>query len=566
MSIWSRLIRLISDMPAAEARRVAATRLGVVRIFALCCFCAIGLRVGWLAFDISNEAQAYTPSIEQVIRGDILDRNGQVMATTVPVFELYADPNEILDPREAAIKLATVLTDMSEETIYTRLTRKTRYAELAWRLSPKKYADVLRLGVAGIHGRRKLTRAYPNAMAAAHLLGGVNKDGKGIAGIEHNQNALLASGEDLSLSIDLNIQAILREEINSQIELFEAIGGAGIVQDIKTGEIIAMVSLPDYDANHIGYIADDHRFNRAAKGLYELGSTFKVINTAMALESGVYAETDMIDVVSTLRVGRHIIGDYHPEKTNLNVSEVLIVSSNKGSARIADAMGADIQKHYLNQLGLFEKTSLEIPELGAPLLPSRWGRAEVMTISFGHGMSVTPVHLTSAIATTAGSGMLITPTLIKQTAPAEINVQVFSPHTTAKIRAMMRRVVSHPRGTANKADIKGYLVAGKTGTSEKISGNGYDSKANITSFVSVFPAHDPKYVVFTMIDEPKGQKHSYNYATAGWVAVPVAGRIIHRIAPMLGVHPVDENAPEIRQSLMLDLPELEQEGAKHASF
>jgi cell division protein FtsI (penicillin-binding protein 3) len=189
-----------------------------------------------------------------------------------------------------------------------------------------------------------------------------------------------------------------------------------------------------------------------------------------------------------------------------------------------------------------------------------------MTISFGHGISVTPVHLTSAIATTAGSGMLVTPTLIKQAEPAEINVQVFSPQTTAKIRAMMRRVVSHPRGTANKADIKGYIVAGKTGTSEKISGNGYDRKANITSFVSVFPAHDPKYVVFTMIDEPKGQKHSYNYATAGWVAAPVAGRIIHRIAPMLGVHPIDENAPEIRQSLMLDLPELEHEGAKHASF
>ncbi len=190
------------------------------------------------------------------------------MATTVPVFELYADPNEILDPREAgAIKLATVLTDMSEETIYTRLTRKTRYAQLAWRLSPKKYADVLRLGVAGIHGRRKLTRAYPNAIAAAHLLGGVNKDGKGIAGIEYHQDTLLASGENLTLSIDLNIQAIVREEINSQIDLFEAIGGAGIVQDIETGEIIAMVSLPDYDANHIGYIPDDHKFNRATKGL-----------------------------------------------------------------------------------------------------------------------------------------------------------------------------------------------------------------------------------------------------------------------------------------------------------
>jgi cell division protein FtsI (penicillin-binding protein 3) len=266
-------------------------------------------------------------------------------------------------------------------------------------------------------------------------------------------------------------------------------------------------------------------------------------------------------------VGRFPIRDYHPEKMPLNVAEVLIVSSNKGSARIADRLGAELQQEYFKQMGFFKAAPLEIPEIGTPLIPSRWGRAEIMTVSYGHGISITPVHLTSAVATTVGSGVVISPTLIKRTAPNDFDVQLFSPDTSAQIRAMMRRVVSHPRGTANFADIDGYAVAGKTGTSEKTNGNGYNKKANITSFVSVFPAHDPKYVVFAMIDEPKPQKHSANYATAGWVAAPVGGRIIQRIAPLLGVHPVDENSPEIRRSLMLELPELnKEEEAKHASF
>jgi len=567
MSILSRFIRLVRDMPAAEARRVAANRLGFVRLVAAACFLAVGARVLILAADVNAEAKFYTPTFEQVIRGNIQDRNGQMMATTLPAFELYANPREILDPYEAAAALSSVLTDMSEEQIFSRLTRKSSYSELAWRLSPKKYADVLRLGIAGIHGRRKLVRVYPNAEAAAHLLGGVDKDGKGIAGIEYSKNDDLAAGKDLTLSIDLNIQAILRQELSAQIDLFEAIGGAGIVQDIETGEIIAMVSLPDFDANHFRHASDNQRFNRAATGVYELGSTFKIFNTAIALESGQFQASDVIDVVSPLRVGRFSIRDYHPEKTPLNVAEVLIVSSNKGSARIADRLGAEMQKEYFEQMGFFKAAPLEIPEIGAPLIPSRWGRAEIMTMSYGHGISVTPVHLTSAVATTVGSGMVISPTLIKRTTPNDFDVQLFSPDTSAQIRAMMRRVVSHPRGTANFADIDGYAVAGKTGTSEKTSGNGYNKKANITSFVSVFPAHDPKYVVFAMIDEPKPQKHSFYYATAGWVAAPVGGRIIERIAPMLGVHPVDENSPEIRRSLMLELPELnKEEEAKHVSF
>lgn len=567
MSLSQRIIQFIGHVPTAEAREVGAARLGVVMILAAACFFAVGARVTMLAFDHSTEAEI-APTIlgAKPVRGDILDRNNEVIATTVPAFELYADPAEILDPREAASALASVLTDISKDTLHGKLTRNTRYVQLAWRLSPKKYAEVLRLGIAGIHGKRSLTRVYPNTDAAAHLIGGVNKDNDGIAGIEHSMNQQLAAGQDIQLSLDLRVQAILRHEMTQQIKLFEAIGGAAIVQNIDSGEILAMVSLPDYNANHFRQTGEDNLFNRATKGVYELGSTFKPLNTAIALESGQFSARDIIDVVSPLRVGRFSIRDFHPERIPLNLAEVLIVSSNKGSARIAAEVGAERLRGFFDELGLFEKTPIEILETGAPLIPRRWGQAEVMTMSYGHGISVTPLHLASAIATATGNGLKIEPTLLRKDAPREFDIRVFSPETVRQVRAMMRRVVSHPRGTGNLAETPGYLVAGKTGTAEKIAKGGYNRKANITTFVGVFPAHQPRYVVLTMVDEPKPQKHSHGYATAGWVAAPVAGRIIHRIAPLLGVRPVDENLPEIRRTLMLDLPQLEAGDKAHASF
>ena len=550
----------------ARAQKDVASRIIWVGIIAVICFSVVAVQVLKLALLQNDNPSIKHRTIAATERGAIYDRNGVMMAVNLPAFELYADPAEILDPHEAAEKLAGALVDIGEAELLAKLTRKTRYVQIDSRLSPKKYADILNLGIAGVHARRKMTRIYPNDEAVAHLLGAIDKDGNGIAGLELGLNETLKTSEDVRLSIDLNIQAIVREELVGQINRFEATAGVGVVMEIKTGEIVAMVSLPDYDANYYHDMRGEVLFNRASKGLYELGSTFKVINTAIALETGTFTATDMIDVVKPLFVGRYQIRDYHPEKIPLNVAEVLIVSSNKGSARIADTVGAKTQRDYFRRLGLLDRLDLDITEVASPLIPARWGRAEVMTLSYGHGISVSPVHLVAAVATITGDGTAVIPTLRHEQPPADYKEQIFSPETARQVRAMMRKVVSHPRGTGNFAEAKGYLVAGKTGTAEKAVLGGYDRKANITSFVGVFPAHQPRYVTLAIIYDPKGQKHSYGYATAGWVTAPVVGRIIYRIAPLLGIHPVDHNSPEIRQSLMLNLPRLEPKGVTNAAF
>ena len=550
----------------ARAQKDVASRIIWVGIIAVICFSVVAVQVLKLALLQNDNPSIKHRTIAATERGAIYDRNGVMMAVNLPAFELYADPAEILDPHEAAEKLAGALVDIGEAELLAKLTRKTRYVQIDSRLSPKKYADILNLGIAGVHARRKMTRIYPNDEAVAHLLGAIDKDGNGIAGLELGLNETLKTSEDVRLSIDLNIQAIVREELVGQINRFEATAGVGVVMEIKTGEIVAMVSLPDYDANYYHDMRGEVLFNRASKGLYELGSTFKVINTAIALETGTFTATDMIDVVKPLFVGRYQIRDYHPEKIPLNVAEVLIVSSNKGSARIADTVGAKTQRDYFRRLGLLDRLDLDITEVASPLIPARWGRVEVMTLSYGHGISVSPVHLVAAVATITGDGTAVIPTLRHEQPPADYKEQIFSPETARQVRAMMRKVVSHPRGTGNFAEAKGYLVAGKTGTAEKAVLGGYDRKANITSFVGVFPAHQPRYVTLAIIYDPKGQKHSYGYATAGWVTAPVVGRIIYRIAPLLGIHPVDHNSPEIRQSLMLNLPRLEPKGVTNAAF
>ena len=324
--------------------------------------------------------------------------------------------------------------------------------------------------------------------------------------------------------------------------------------DIKSGEVLALVSLPDFNPNQFAMIDAETRFNRATLGLYEMGSTFKVLNTAMALEAGTTSIERRYDVARPLRVGGHRINDYHVYNWPLSVPEILVLSSNIGSAKMAAEIGAEIQKSYLERLGLLDRVALEIPETARPLYPHSWRQSEIATISYGHGISVTPLHLAAAVATASGSGLSLAPTLLRrhQSGP-EMRDRVFSDVTTSAIRSMMRLVVKHPDGTGNFAEAKGYLVGGKTGTSEKIRPEGgyYDDR-NIASFVATFPSHDPRYVLVVMVDEPKGQKQSYGYATGGWVAAPAAGRIVSHAAPLLGIHPVDEKAPEIRRKLSLD--------------
>ena len=538
----------------ARSRRIAEVRLVISALAVFAVFATIAARVVLLATDEANARTAGIIQLEKAERGRILDRNGRLLATNLPITVLHADPKEIMDPAGAARDLAPLLPRHDEASLKRLLTKDTRYVELDRKLTPARHAEILGMGIPGVYFRNSRLRAYPSGRLAAHILGQVDTDNNGLAGVEKSLDARLTAGEDVTLSIDAGVQAIVAREISRQIQEFEAIGGAGVMLDIKSGEVLALVSLPDFNPNHFAMIDADTRFNRATLGLYEMGSTFKVLNTAMALEAGTTSIERRYDVARPLRVGGHRINDYHVYNWPLSVPEILVLSSNIGSAKMAAEIGAEIQKSYLRRLGLLDRVALEIPETARPLYPRSWRQSEIATISYGHGISVTPLHLAAAVATASGSGLSVAPTLLRRhQAGREMRDRVFSDGTTGAIRSMMRLVVKHPDGTGNFAEAKGYLVGGKTGTSEKIRPEGgyYDDR-NIASFVATFPSHDPRYVLVVMVDEPKGQKQSYGYATGGWVAAPAAGRIVSHAAPLLGIHPVDEKAPEIRRKLRLD--------------
>ena len=551
----------------AQSRHIAEMRLIVSGFVALAVFVAIGSRVILLSTEDTGPSNSYSKNAASIERGQILDRRGRLLATNLPITVMHADPTEIMNVPEAARLLAPHITRHNVASLKRVLTKKTRYVELDRKVTPARHAEILRLGIPGVYFADGRLRAYPRGNAAAHVLGHVDPDNNGLAGIEKTMDAILASGTDVMLSLDAGVQNIVGTEIAKQIDEFEAIGGAGVMLDVRNGEVLALVSLPDYNPNHYSVALDDEKFNRASKGLYEMGSTFKVLNTAISLEAGLSSVKKQYEVAKPLRVSRFTINDYHVYKRPLNVAEILIYSSNIGSARMADEMGPDVQRAYMKKMGLLDRLPLEIPEVSRPLVPSRWKRIETMTVSYGHGISISPLHLASAVAAASATGMWMAPTLIKRN-PDEppVKTRIFSDETTRSVRSMMRMVVAHVDGTGNYAEAPGYMVGGKTGTAEKIKpGGGYNKKANLATFVATFPVHDPRYVLVLMIDEPKGQKQSYGYATGGWVAAPAVRRIVEQVSPLLNIHPVDEKLPEIRQKLDLDF-KIGNEEATRVSF
>ncbi len=537
----------------AQSRHIAEMRLIVSGFVALAVFAVIAGRVVVLSAQDTAPSNDYKSNVTTVERGKILDRKGRLLATNLPITVMHADPSEIMDVNDAAKKLAPFIARHNEASLKRLLMKKTRYVELDRKVTPARHAQILQLGIPGVYFAEGHLRAYPRGNAAAHVLGHVDPDNNGLAGIEKAMNAELASGANVTLSIDAGVQNIMATEIARQIEEYEALGGAGVMLDVNTGELLAMVSLPDYNPNHYGAADDNAKFNRASKGVYEMGSTFKVLNTAIFLEAGLSTSQKQYEVAKPIRISRFTINDYHVYQRPLNVAEILIYSSNIGSARMADDIGAELQRTYMERLGLLDRLPLELPETARPLVPSRWKRVEAMTVSYGHGISITLPHLASAVSTASANGLWIPPTLIKKM-PGEqsVRTRVFSDETARSVRSMMRFVVSHEDGTANYAEAPGYMVGGKTGTAEKNIVGGYDKKVNLTTFVATFPVHDPRYVIAIIIDAPKGQKKSGYRTTGGWVVAPAVKRIVERAAPVLKLHPVDEKLPEIRHLLDLD--------------
>jgi len=543
--------RVALDSQAKAAIDVGRTRLAITAGVFLIAFLVISARLVDL-MGPSHGRVAYSPRtvapVAQAVvhRGDILDRNGVVLATNLPTVNLYADASKVQNPDDTAARLVSVLPDLPFEAVRQKLASGRRFVYLRRNLTPREQALVNRLGLPGLEFEDAERRVFPQGRLAAHVLGATDVDNRGIAGIERAFDDRLGNdNRPLQLSIDVRVQHAVRQVLAQAVDRFSAMAGAAMVMDVHTGELLALVSLPDYEPEQFGTAPPEARFNRGTLGVYEMGSTFKLLNTAMGLEVGGLHVTDGFDASHPLRMAGYQIKDYHSEGRWLSIPEILVHSSNIGSAKLALQVGGAHQKAFLERMGMLSPVSIELPEAGEPLYPETWRPINTVTISYGHGIAVTPLHLATATTALVNGGILRAPTLLRRD-PGAVpeGRRVISPETSANMRHMMRLVVEE--GTGGKADVPGYLVGGKTGTAEKAAGGGYRHKALLPSFVAAFPMDDPRYVVLAMLDEPKGIPETHGFAAAGWNAAPTVGAIVARVAPLLGVapRPVVEDPPD----------------------
>lgn len=476
-------------------------------------------------------------------RLDITDRNGQVLATSLKTASLYADTRDIRNPEAAAAALMRVLPDFNRNALVARLASGKSFVWLRRNLTPKEQQAVNDLGIPGLEFITEYVRAYPQGDLMAHTLGFVGVDNTGLAGVERQFDERLRNteqGEPLMLALDVRVQSIMRAELLRAVQEFSAIGGVGVVADVRSGEVISMVSLPDFDSNHPGRTPPDALFNRAALGTYEMGSSFKTFTLASALEYGEVSLRDGFDASHPIKVSRFTITDFHAKNRWLSVPEIFAYSSNIGTVKMAMEVGVARQKAFFKSLGLLSPLSIELPERGQPLYPKDWRELSMMTISYGHGISVTPLHLVQAYTGILNDGIQVALRLEKGVKTKR--ERVVRSRTSQQMRRLLRSVVQY--GTGKSSEAPGYRVGGKTGTADKVSGRGYNRNSRIASFVGAFPMDDPRYVILVMLDEPKGTKATYGYATGGWVAAPVASRVIGQMGPLLGIQPVLEQAPD----------------------
>jgi cell division protein FtsI (penicillin-binding protein 3) len=542
------------DGPRKRALEVSHSRVLLGASLFAVVFLVIAARLTAITLlpDGAETAAVMPAKIKTADRADIVDRNGVVLATSLTTASLYANPSQVQDPDEAAQMLNSVLPDLNIASTAAKLDSKRGFVWLKRNLTPRQQQAVNRLGLPGIYFQAETKRIYPQGNLTSHLVGFTDLDNRGLAGVERSFDDLLQGGErPLQLSIDVRVQHILHEELNRAITDFTAIGGAGIILDLKSGEVLALVSLPDFDPAQVGEAGEDTRFDRATLGLYEMGSTFKIFNTAIALDSGTATLADGFDATKPIRIGGYSINDYKGKHRFLTIPEIFTYSSNIGSAKMADVFGPELQQAYLKRFGLLDKSPVELPDVGAPFYPSQknWKRINTMTISYGHGISVNAIQLITAVGGIVNDGILREPTVLKRE-PGEVpeGTRVVSAQTSQQLRQLMRLVVQI--GTGKKANAPGYLVGGKTGTADKQKGHGYATNSRLASFVAAFPMNNPRFAILAMVDEPKPNATSHGYATAGWVAAPVIGAVVERMAPLYGLKPVPADALEAQNPLV----------------
>ncbi len=551
---------ILIDEPRKSADR---TRNRVM--IAMACFTAIyGVIGGRLVyFGMQNVDSGYTGSIAQTVaaRPDLTDRNGEILATDIKTASLYAEPKRIVDADETLEMLTSVIPDLDQEQTYRKLKSGLGFIWLKRQMTPKQQSMVMKLGLPGIGFRSEKRRFYPGGSTASHIVGLVDVDNKGIAGMERyvdksGLSDLRDAGfttekelEPVKLSIDLRVQHVLRDEIGKAMERYQAIAAGAVVLDIHTGEVLGMASLPDYDPNNPFNALEKDRLNRMSAGTFEMGSTFKTFTTAMALDEGKVTLHSKFDASRPIRIGGFTINDFHGKRRVLSVPEIFIFSSNIGTAKEADLVGTENHRAFLHKIGLLDKMVTEIPEVAKPSEPKEWKKLNSITISFGHGVSTTPLQTAVAAAALMNGGKLIQPTFLPRTREEAdaVAVPVVKEQTSEAMRYLFRMNVE--KGSGRQAAVPGYDVGGKTGTAEKVVRGRYSSDKRFNAFLSAFPIRDPKYVVLVILDEPKAEKGKGG-ATAGSNAAPTVSAIIRRTAVFLGVKPdfSPDNTP-LAQSL-----------------
>jgi cell division protein FtsI (penicillin-binding protein 3) len=569
--------RPFADMVRAMFRLAierSHTRVGLVGLGFAVVFATIGVRlVTMAAFPVRDGSdQRVAASANTAFRPDIVDRNGEILATDIRTVSVFAEPKNIYDKDEAVELLTAVLPEVNATELRAKLSTKKGFVWVKREITPKQQAEVHRLGIPGVGFLPDHKRVYPNGVAAAHILGVTNLDNVGIAGIEKyidsrglkdlNSLGFVSKQTDLKpvqLSLDLRAQHALRDELAWGVGHFKAKAAAGLILDVNTGEVIALASLPDFDPNEPADAMLSDRINRMNVGVYEMGSTFKAMTLAMALDSGKYNVNSTFDTRGgVLSWGRQKIHEYHGTNRVITMPEVFTHSSNIGSAKMALGIGVPGHKAFLKKMGLLDRMRTELPESAEPIVPGRWTEINTITIAFGHGLAVAPLQASAAVAAIVNGGELITPTFLKtdEASARTKATRVLSTQTSEAMRFIMR--LNATEGSARKASVPLYYIGGKTGTAEKVINGRYVKNRLFTTFMAAAPMDKPRYLFVTLMDEPQGLPETGGYATAAWNSGVVTGRVIERVAPVLGLPPQFE--PPVKPfPLMVKL------GAYHAT-
>ncbi len=500
-------------------------------------FVVVGLRLAEVSLFREPEARQVSTAEPLPTRGEILDRTGTILATTVSVPSVWLNPSGVRDPDRLATDLAELFPSLDRDTLEERIaTGKRSERQFMWvrrHVSSARAAAAMRLGSPGLAIREETRRVYPQGRLTSHAVGYVNIDGRPMAGVERVGDPLIGDGP-LRLTLDVRIQHAVRERLRAAMDRFRAVAAAGVVLEVASGEVLAQVSLPDFDPNHVRDATDPGMFDLSTQGVFEMGSTFKTFTVAAALDSGRATLNSQFDATKPIKRGRFTINDYHPEERWLRLSEVFVHSSNIGTVQVAEDLGQEEHWAYLDRLGLLNSITSPGIRSAYPKLPDAWGEVQRATVSYGHGIAVSPLHLAAAVAAVVGDGFYRPPRLVR-TRDRIPPTATIRPETVRQMRMLLRQVVLH--GTAGLADIGNYEVGGKTGTAQKVVNGRYRRGARTNSFAAAFPMSAPRYVIVVLLDEPKAAPGTHGFASAGWNAAPLAGSVVAGIAPILGVSP-----------------------------